>query len=245
MKIGVLLIGWFIAASVCGAAEKINVVILTGSNNHNWKETTPVLKSILELTGKFTVDVVTEPEQLTAQKLAEYDVLLSNWNNWVGKKKKGAAQTPWSAELKKAYVDFVKNGGGHVMIHAGSSSFFEWDDYQDICCATWILKQTGHGPKHEFDVRMAETQHPVIKGMTAFKTTDELWHKPGVRPGVKVLAEAFSSKTNKWEPTAMVSRFGKGRCFALMLGHGTEHMQNAGFQALLVRGTEWVGSKGS
>jgi hypothetical protein len=37
-----------------------------------------------------------------------------------------------------------------------------------------------------------------------------------------------------------VRAFGKGRCFALLLGHDARTMQNAGFQALLVRGTEWA-----
>ena len=126
------------------------------------------------------------------------------------------------------------------MIHAGSSSFFDWTDYQEICCATWILKQTGHGKKHEFDVRMAAVNHPVTQGMESFRTMDELWHRPGVRPGVQVLAEAYSSATKNWEPTAMINQFGKGRCFALLLGHGARHMQSAGFQTLLTRGTEWA-----
>jgi len=224
------------------AAEKINVVILTGSNNHNWKATTPVLKSILDKSGKFTVEVVTEPEQLTAQKLAKVDVLLSNWNTYGGKSKK--ALLPWSKTLKKAYVDFVKNGGGHVIVHAGSCSFYDWDDYQDICCATWKKGQTGHDSSHMFDVRISSAKHPITQGMENFRTKDELWYKVAVRPGVKVITEAYSKGARKWEPSAMVNQFGKGRCFALMLGHAPDRMKYAGFQTLLVRGTEWAGGKG-
>lgn len=129
------------------------------------------------------------------------------------------------------------------MIHAGSSSFFDWDDYQDICCATWELGVTGHGPIHEFDIRISDADHPVTEGVKDFRTTDELWHRPKVRPGVRVLAQSFSDVTGQWEPAAMVRTFGKGRCFALMLGHGAEHMQIPGFQALLLRGTEWTAGK--
>ena len=36
------------------AADKIKVLIVDGQNNHKWKETTPVLKQILEEPGIFT-----------------------------------------------------------------------------------------------------------------------------------------------------------------------------------------------
>ena len=41
------------------AAAPIKVLIVDGQNNHAWKETTPVLKKILEQDGKFQVDVAT------------------------------------------------------------------------------------------------------------------------------------------------------------------------------------------
>lgn len=237
----VLLCCLWLAAGSSVAAEKMKVVILTGSNNHNWQQTTPVLRNILVQSGKFKVDVVTEPEQLTQQALEKYDVLLSNWNNWRGKKSKEPA-VPWSDELKKAYVEFIRNGGGHVMIHAGSSSFFDWKDYQQIACATWELGKTSHGPPREMDVHMTAEKHLITQGMENFKTTDELWVRPQVQPGVKVLAEAYSLITKDWEPSAMVNQFGKGRCFTLLLGHAGEHMRSAGFQTLLLRGTEWAAS---
>ncbi len=233
----------WLAADWSVAAEKVNVVVLTGSNNHNWQQTTPALRTILVQSGRFNVDVVSEPEKLTQQVLAEYDVLLSNWNNWRGGDSKDPA-VPWSSELKKAYVEFVENGGGHVMIHAGSASFFDWEDYQKIACATWNPGKTSHGPSHEFDVRMTAATHPVTQGVKSFRTTDELWVRPLVQPEVKVLTQAYSVITKDWEPSAMVKQFGKGRCFTLLLGHSSEYMQSAGFQTLLLRGTEWAASGG-
>ena len=67
------------------AADKINVVILDGQNNHDWKKTTPVLKKHLEDTGLFNVTVATTPERgkpVLAQfntDLTRYDVLVSNY----------------------------------------------------------------------------------------------------------------------------------------------------------------------
>ena len=35
-------------------AKKIRVVIIDGQNNHNWRATTPLLKKVLEDSGRFT-----------------------------------------------------------------------------------------------------------------------------------------------------------------------------------------------
>ena len=43
------------------AQEKSRAVIIDGQNNHNWSGTTPYLKKILEISGKFDVDVATSP----------------------------------------------------------------------------------------------------------------------------------------------------------------------------------------
>ena len=55
-------LGLALASPAPGAdAAKINVLIIDGQNNHNWKGTTPPIKEMLEKTGKFTVDVLTSP----------------------------------------------------------------------------------------------------------------------------------------------------------------------------------------
>src|SRR6266536_2318825 len=51
--------GLLLAVSVHAAPKK--ALIVDGQNNHAWKETTPVLKKLLEETGLFTVDVTTTP----------------------------------------------------------------------------------------------------------------------------------------------------------------------------------------
>lgn len=214
--------------------QKTKVVILTGSNNHAWQKTTPALKAVLEQSGTFDVDIETDPEKLTPAFLSSYDVLLSNWNGF-GKNK----PAPWSDELKKAYVDFVRNGGGHVVVHAGSSSFDDWDDYHAICCATW-KDGTGHVKPHEFEVRISDANHPITEGLENFKATDELWFKPFVHPDADVIAESFSKTTGNWEPTALTGQFGKGRCFTLLLGHNEAFIKQSGFKTLLIAGVEWA-----
>jgi type 1 glutamine amidotransferase len=54
------------ATSVLAAPDKIKVLIIDGQNNHQWATTTPLLKRILEDTGRFTVDISTTPPSAPA-----------------------------------------------------------------------------------------------------------------------------------------------------------------------------------
>jgi len=57
-----LLAGVIVATAACAAdSAKLKVLIVDGQNNHAWATTTPLLKAILEQTGRFTVDVSTSP----------------------------------------------------------------------------------------------------------------------------------------------------------------------------------------
>src|SRR5258708_2844856 len=45
------------------AAGKIKVLIIDGQNNHDWKSTTPLMKKVLEDSGRFSVEVATTPQK--------------------------------------------------------------------------------------------------------------------------------------------------------------------------------------
>ncbi|RME94365.1 MAG: hypothetical protein D6766_06020, partial [Verrucomicrobia bacterium] len=223
-------------------AAPLRVLLLSGRNNHDWRATTPKLRQLLEDTGRFAVTVEEHPERLTAERLAGFEVLVSNWNNF------GAGDDPaadWPASVREAYTAFVRNGGGHVVVHAGGSSFPDWPAYQAVTLAWWQQGRTRHGPPHEFPVRIEDPDHPVTRGLRGFRVKDELWVMPGVRRSARVLAAGFArgdhpAGSDRWEPLALADRFGRGRCFALLLGHAAGFMDQPGFRALFTRGVEWA-----
>ena len=240
-----LLVGFSTDALAEDSDAPIRVLILTGRNNHNWKETTPMLQKTLEATGKFDVDTTVPPKGLTRENLKDYDVILSDWNSWGGGSKE--AETSWTAETRKAYLDFVRGGKGHVTVHAGGSSFYkDWPEYRNVSLVYWNLGATGHGRQHEFKVRIDKPDHPIVAGIEGFTTRDELWNKPGVVKQATVLASAYSDKQNEpsgtgnWEPSVVTASYGKGRCFATLLGHDAKIMANKSFQQLLIRGVQWA-----
>jgi len=205
------------AAAEPGAARadrpKIHVLILSGANNHNWRATTPVLKKLLEGAGRFDVQVTETPGEVTAESLKPFDVILSNWNTFTSRNAP-PRDAKWSEAAKLAYINFVKSGKGHVAVHAGSASFYEWPEYQQMVMGTFKIGQTSHGKYHEFEVKPTGN-HPIVAGMSPFKTIDELYHGPAIQDGAIVLAKAFSSKesggSGKEESIAVAGSLGAGR----------------------------------
>src|ERR1035438_10710507 len=85
------------------SAAPIKVLIVDGQNNHAWKDTTPVLKRLLEETGLFTVDIATTPPKGADMSsfrpnFAAYAVVVSNYNG-----------DPWPAATARAFEEYVSN----------------------------------------------------------------------------------------------------------------------------------------
>ena len=217
----------------------IRVLILSGSNNHDWQKTTPCIQQILDANDRFAVRITEQPKTCSAQDFANTDVIVSNYNAF-GKDK---SVTDWPEGTKTAYLNFIRQGGGHVMIHAGGSSFYDWPEYHRIA-ASWGPK-TSHGPMHTFQVDVAVPDHPLVRGMTSFTTRDELWNNTAFPKHSQVLLTAQSVKdkagTGQAEAMLCVSSYGKGRCVNLMLGHDVAAMTQVAFQQLLRRSCVWVG----
>ena len=219
-------------------AAPLRVLLLSGQNNHDWKATTPVLKKIYEASGRFTVDVTEDPSAADAATFAKYDVVVSNWSGFPDMDKR-----QWGEKAEKAFVDFISGGKGFALFHAAAACLRTWPEFQQLSGACWG-NETGHGRIHAFKVTITDRDHPVTRGMQGFFITDELWHRMQAHPARHVLCTAFSAKeqdgTGQDEPVVLATQLGKGRGFNLVLGHDARTMQNAAWQTLMLRGTEWA-----
>ncbi len=228
-----------------GCTQSMNVLIIDGQNNHEmWPKTTIMMKQYLEETDLFKVDIVrtqftwkgekylTEfpvPEVGVTQALADpkpdpgfnpdfskYDVIISNFG-WMA--------APWPEDTKKALDDYVKNGGGLVIVHAANNSFPKWLAYnQMIGLGGWgdrsekdgpyvyyndegeLVRDDSpgrggsHGPQHEFKITIRDKQHPITADMPAqwLHTLDELYDRlRGPAENMQVLATAYSDNDQK------------------------------------------------
>ena len=216
---------------------KINLLLLSGKNNHAWQKTTPKLQEIFGQGNLFTVTVTERPDTLSELSLKPFQLIVSNWNAWPEKK------CTWSNSTKAAILNFVQNGGGFVFVHSAGSTNYDWPGYQNLAGAAWG-DSTKHGKISPFQVKFSGPKHPVTKGMTDFWTTDELWVDSRINGKPGILAKAFAPVSNKGsdelEPIMFCGKFGKGHSFSLLLGHDAQAMRNCGFQTLLLRGSEWA-----
>jgi len=219
-------------------AGKLNVLLLTGANNHNWQETTAALREVFASDARFAVAVVENPWDMKPADIAGFDLLFSNWNTY-GKDKREC-----NAAMKDAFLEWVKQGGGFFVLHAGGSLFYDWPEFQLLTGGSWE-KGTFHPHMQNFKVTVADKEHPVTRGLADFEIFDEPWQKTGNRNAARrVLLTAVIGKENKGtgevEPFAWTTQLGKGRCFTLILGHDAKAIRTAGCRSLILRGCEWA-----
>ena len=246
------------------AAEPIKALIVDGQNNHRvWPTTTKMMKSYLEDTRLFTVDVATAAPKGTdpnfKPEFSKYDVVISNFGH-------GAAD--WPKETQKAFEKFVSGGGGFVVVHAADNSFPNWIAYnQMIGIGGWggrneksgpyvytdadgkVIRDTSpgrggnHGAQWEFPVVVRDKDHPITKGMPTewLHAKDELYDMlRGPGQNMHILATAESNVTNRHEPMIFTIKYGKGRVFHTPMGHAEYSQECVGFITTITRGTEWA-----
>ncbi len=229
-----------VALPTLASAEPLKALIIDGQNNHSmWPKTTFMMKSYLEETGLFTVDVARtkftwnggdliekfplkgiETEALPqaetdpdfSPEFSRYAVVISNFGH-------GAA--PWPEQTQKNFTDYVKGGGGLVIVHAADNSFGDWQEYNEmIGLGGWggrneksgpyvYLNEQGeevrdeskgggghHGSQHPFAVVTRDPEHPITKGMPAewLHAKDELYDQlRGPAVNMHILSTAYAS----------------------------------------------------
>ncbi|GAB1855383.1 hypothetical protein MHTCC0001_02170 [Flavobacteriaceae bacterium MHTCC 0001] len=192
-------------------------------------------------TDKFELHVTESPDTLTYGNFKKFDVVVSNWNQWPQNDK------PWLKSTKQGLMRFIDEGGGLVLFHASSASFYDWDEFHKLIGATWGAK-TRHGKITDHEVIIENNRHPITKGLENFWIKDELWVEMELQENVNILASSHSKVENKgrnmMEPVLFWDVKGKGRCFYNVLGHDVFAMNNEYWKKIMLRGTEWA-AKGS
>ncbi len=220
---GFSLLCWVIfagSAVTLRAADPIRVMLLDGESGglyHAWQTTTPVLKKELEETGLFQVDVVTAPKSggdfsHFQPDFARYKVIVSNLDS-----------QEWPVSLEYSFAEYIRGGGGLVVVHAADNAFPKWVAYNEMIGVGgwrhrdaeagpyWFFengKLTSdpapgaagmHGARLPFLITIQDSHHPITKGLPTMwmHAADELYaNLRGPGKNMTVLATAHSDPAN-------------------------------------------------
>ena len=227
--------------------KSIKALIVTGNHHpaHHWEQTTPVLKETLEKDSQIKVDISTSIEDLIQYNITDYDLLILNYSNWEDPKGISTAS-------KEALINYMKNGGGLVVVHFANGAFHyslpnasesDWPEYRKIVPRVWNHEVSGHDNYGEFTVNIVDTKHAITLGLKPFKTVDELYFNQAGDIPITPLLTATSKITGNEEPLAWTHLYEKGRVFQILLGHSTESLQITEVKQIIKRGALWSTGK--
>ena len=224
------------STNVSAGEKHARVLLVTGVDypGHLWRQTAPVLASAIQKDPRLSVFTVEDPNFLDSSAINKYDVIVLHFQNW---------EQPGPGTLARENLrKFVEGGKGVLLLHFACGAWHgEWPEFGDLVGRIWGgqgVRQ--HDPFGVFTVEVAQPDHPIMRGLTAFETKDELYTcLVGDHP-IQVLAQARSKVDGKFYPMAFVSTYGKGRTFHCPLGHDAQALSVPAVQELFRRGCVWA-----
>ena len=223
----------------------IQVLLIDGFSNHDWKQTTSMVKGILEETGRFAVTVSTAPN--TAAEMSgtswnpefeKYSVVIQNTNNIQD------TTLHWPKRVEQRLENYVKAGGGLYILHSANNAFPHWQEYNQMIGLGWRPKETGyalrldsmghitrippgqgeatnHGARFDAVIHIVK-RHPINQGYPEnWRTASmELYrYARGPAENITILSAAKDSVTGETWPVEWVVCYGKGKVYASSMGH--------------------------
>jgi hypothetical protein len=197
------------------AEQPIKVMIIGGQNNHDWTKSTPYMKKILDAGGHFETTINNAPSKQAPPEawdawhpqFQNFDCIILDYNG-----------TMWPDRVRKDFEDYIRGGGGAIVIHAANNSFNGWKEFEQMVGLLWrgkgygyslyleddgsVVRENpgegrgmGHGSQYDWVMTTRDTEHPITRGMPKqwMHVHDELYHgQRGPAENVHILLSAYS-----------------------------------------------------
>lgn len=201
---------------IMSCSDNIDVLIITGKTNpyHDCSKMAKCIQSTLSEYDKFRVDIM-DITQYTldafSPKFQQYDAVVLNFD-----------LVEWSDATKQNFVNYVRNGGGVVVVHEADNAFPDWKEYNEIIgLGGWGGRKKsagpyyywkdgdfvrddqtegrggGHGKPVPYYINLRDSVHPITAGLPTrwLHLYDELYcNLRGPIGDIHPLATAFSDK---------------------------------------------------
>ena len=226
-------------------SDTIKVLIVDGFSNHDWKQTSHLVKSILEDSGLFKVHISTVPTEVNPDALMNWNprfdafqVVIQNTNNIHN------TALRWPKSIEQKLEEYVASGGGLYILHSANNAFPHWEAYNIMIGLGWRSpaegiaiqvkesgelhtiplgegKETYHGPRNDEIIHILN-DHPINMGFPKkWKTPDMELYKFARGPAQKLTVLSYAKETEtgiNW-PVEWTVDYGKGRVYNSSMGH--------------------------
>ncbi|MEO5942649.1 MAG: ThuA domain-containing protein [Ferruginibacter sp.] len=223
------------------------MLIVDGFSNHDWAQTTKLIRLILEESKLFKVSVSTTPSTVEDSagwaawnpNFKDFDVVIQNTNNLPN------SNLRWPRKIEMQLEDYVRSGGGLYILHSANNSFTHWKEYDKMIGLGWRPKESGyaleigenntiirispgegkatsHGARFNAVINIIN-RHPINSGMPQqwkAASTEVYNYSRGAAENITILSVAFdSSATKKTWPAEWLVKYGKGNVYNSVMGH--------------------------
>jgi type 1 glutamine amidotransferase len=228
----------------------MKLLVLSGGR-HPYQESTPILGEFLRAAAHAVT--VTEDASVLghAADMAGYDALVFNTRRESLPDFGDLTLSPAEQEGMKA---FIRSGKGFVCLHISTCLPKAWPEFHAITGGGWITGKSFHPPYGEFAVHVSTPSHPGVRGISDFKTPDELYMGLAIGDGNHVFITADAADgTHPWGPErrpmpmpggtfplGWTRTYGEGNVFVLLLGHDGRSFKTPEFQQLVLNGVDWA-----
>jgi putative membrane-bound dehydrogenase-like protein len=193
----------------------------------------------------------------TAEQIQKTDVIVAYAQD-------GGDATP---EQETLINNFVKRGGGLVVIHTAAVSFKNPGWWRDTIGGAWVPGKS-KWREGAMDLYFSESQHfegghPITRDASNFHFDDEIYYDLDILPGVRVLATSYTPNVlagKKPDPSGQPHIFdiqpqmwayektAEGgskpyRAFVSIPGHRYQTFERPNYRAILLRGIAWAGKR--
>ncbi|UCD73641.1 MAG: ThuA domain-containing protein [Candidatus Bathyarchaeota archaeon] len=201
---------------------KVKMLILSRDDQyHQLQELGLKIVDWIERLEGIKIEVAHEGEILADGRLSPYDICILC-----------TAMSDLTEEQEEGIIDFVDDGKKLFGIHSATVVGEEHGRYIDLIGGRFVH----HPPRHEFQVKIEDRNHPITKGIEDFKITDELYVLDRTPRGADILATAL------WEdkPQPLIYTKSEGRVFYNALGHDQSTHEHPVFKRLVIQGVLWA-----
>ena len=194
----------------------------------------------------FEFEIITDANEFKAEMLTSYPVVIMSKCDEISPTDK----TSWKTdEVQKAFINYVENGGGLLVIHTGLVAG-EHTQALDSLIGSRFSFHPNDTPVTVQPVK----PHPVTDGAVLFTETDEHYRLEIIADDVDIIMASYSPpqgdkdkyesepyhNSDAWIGAAgYVRTQGKGRVCVLTPGHHLAVWHNAEYQKVLENAIRW------